>query len=189
MIKINLLPREIYAAKAQRQIQAVLIGLGAVVVTALMGNYVLLAKKSKDLDRELVDAQAELRKYEAIDAEVKAAQNQERQLNSRLSVIKQLLRGTLTYPKFFEDFMALLPSDIWIGSLGTTTDASYGLAISVNAQSLSSFAVADWLTNLQTSPLISDVKLGAISVAEQGEGGRSALYSFTMNFSYRRTDN
>ena len=30
--------------------------------------------------------------------------------------------------------------------------------------------------------------LGAISVAEQAEG-RSALYSFTMNFTYRRTDN
>ena len=57
-------------------------------------------------------------------------------------------------------------------------------AVTVNAQALSSFAVADWLTNLLGSPLCNSVRLGAISVTEQNEG-TSAIYGFTMTFNYR----
>jgi Tfp pilus assembly protein PilN len=188
MIRVNLLPREIYAARAQQQIKVVGIGFGVLVVAILLAYYGSLVMKSKSLAKELVVAQAELQKYERIDAEVKAFQQQESALSSRYSVIQQLLKGTLTYPKFFEDFMALLPSDIWINRLGTVTDASYGLAVSLEAKSLTSFAIADWLSNLQASSLCSNVRLGTINVEDQGEGpGR--LYSFTLNFNYRRTDN
>ena len=68
------------------------------------------------------------------------------------------------------------------------TDPSNGLAVTVDAKGLSSFAIADWLTNLQSSPLCSNVRLGAITVEEQGDGP-GALFSFTMNFNFRRTDN
>jgi Tfp pilus assembly protein PilN len=188
MIKVNLLPREIYAARAQQQLQGAGIVVGAVVVLALLAYYGSLFAQSKALTKELAEAQTELQKYERIDAEVKAFQQQESALSSRYSVIQQLLKGTLTYPKFFEDFMALLPPDIWVGRVSTTTDASYGLAISAEARALSAFAVADWLTNLQSSPLCSDVRLGAINVEDQGEG-KSEIYSFTMTFNFRRTDN
>jgi Tfp pilus assembly protein PilN len=187
MIKINLLPPEIYAAKAQQQIKVLGLAIGVVVAVLLLGYYATQFKRSRDLDMDLAAAKSELQKYEALDAEVKSFQQQESQLNSRLSVIRQLLKGTLTYPKFFEDFIALLPADIWIGSLATTTDPSYGLAVTINAQSLTSFAIADWLTNLQQSPMCSNVKMGTITVAEQGDG-RSPLYSFTMNFTFHRTD-
>jgi Tfp pilus assembly protein PilN len=188
MIRVNLLPREIYAARAQQQIKVVGIGFGVLVVAILLAYYGSLVMKSKSLAKELVVAQAELQKYERIDAEVKAFQQQESALSSRYSVIQQLLKGTLTYPKFFEDFMALLPSDIWIGRLTTTTDASYGLAVALEAKSLTSFAIADWLSNLQSSSLCSGVRLGPINVEEQGDGP-GKIYSFTLNFDYRRTDN
>lgn len=188
MIKINLLPREIYAARAQQQIKVVGIAVGAVLVVALLGYYGTLFVRSKALTKELAEAHAELQKYERIDAEVKAFQLQESQLSSRYSVIQQLLKGTLTYPKFFEDFMALLPADIWVSRISTVTDPSYGLAVTVDAKGLTSFAIADWLTNLQSSPLCSYVRLGAINVEEQGDGP-GALYSFTMNFNFHRTDN
>lgn len=188
MIKINLLPREIYAARAQQQIKVVGIGVGAILVVALLGYYGSLFARSKALTKELVVARTELQKYEKIDAEVKAYQQEESALSSRYSVIQKLLKGTLTYPKFFEDFMALLPAEIWVGRISSTTDASYGLAVTVEAKALTSFAIADWLTNLQSSPLCSDVRLGAITVEEQGDGP-GAVYSFTMNFNFHRTDN
>ena len=80
--------------------------------------------------------------------------------------------------------MALLPSDVWVQSVSTTTDGAGGLGVTVNAQALSSFAVADWLTNLLSSSLCNSVRLGAITVTEQNEG-TSAIYSFTMTFNYR----
>jgi Tfp pilus assembly protein PilN len=188
MIKVNLLPREIYAARAQQQIKVVGIAVGAILVVALLAYYGSLFARAKSLAKELAEAQTELQKYERIDAEVKAFQQQESALSSRYSVIQKLLKGTLTYPKFFEDFMALLPSDIWVGRVATTTDSSYGLAVTVEAKALSSFAIADWLTNLLSSPFCSEVRLGAITVSEQGEG-LGSLYSFTMNFNFKRTDN
>ncbi len=188
MIKVNLLPREIYAARAQRQFKVVGIAVGALLVVALLAYYGSLFSRSQSLTKELDAARTELQKYERIDAEVKAAQQQESQLSSRYSVIQQLLKGTLTYPKFFEDFMALLPADIWVSRISTTTDPSYGLNVSVDAKGLSSFAIADWLTNLQSSPLCSDVRLGAITVEEQGEG-LGAIYTFTMTFNFRRGEN
>lgn len=188
MIKVNLLPREIYAARAQQQIKGVAIVVGAILVAALLAYYASLLARSKSLAKDLAEAQTELQKYERIDAEVKAFQQQESALSSRYSIIQKLLKGTLTYPKFFEDFMALLPSDVWVGRLGTTTDPSYGLAVTVEAKALSSFAIADWLTNLQSSPFCSEVRLGAITVSDQGEGTGS-VYSFTMNFNFRRAEN
>ncbi len=188
MIKVNLLPREIYAARAQQQIKVVGMAVGGILVVALLAYYGSLFARSKALTKELDGARAELQKYERIDAEVKAFQQQESALSSRYSVIQQLLKGTLTYPRFFEDFMALLPADIWVGRISTSTDPSYGLAVTADAKALSSFAIADWLTNLQSSPLCSDVRLGAISVEEQGEGP-GAIYSFTMTFNFRRADN
>ncbi|MBK8574123.1 MAG: PilN domain-containing protein [Elusimicrobia bacterium] len=169
MIKVNLLPREIYAIRAQQQFKMVGIVVGAVTVVALLAYYGSLLARSTSLSKELAAAQTELQKYERIDAEVKAFQQQESALSSRYSVIQKLLKGTLTYPKFFEDFMALLPADIWVGRMSTTTDPANGLAVSVDAKALSAFAVADWLTNLQSSPLCSAVNLGAINVEEQGK--------------------
>ncbi len=184
MIKINLLPREVYAAKAQKQFQSLAVGLAAVVVLLLMGYYFHLSTVSKRLEKDLTEARGELQRYETIDREVKEMQVEEGRLSSRLSVSQDLLRGTLTYPKFFEDFMALLPSDVWVQSVSTTTDGAGGLGVTVNAQALSSFAVADWLTNLLSSSLCNSVRLGAITVTEQNEG-TSAIYSFTMTFNYR----
>ena len=188
MIKVNLLPREIYAARAQQQMKSVGIAVGGLLVVVLLAYYGSLFSRSKALTKELDGARAELQKYERIDAEVKAAQQQESSLRSRYDVIQQLLKGTLTYPKFFEDFMALLPADIWVSRISTTTDPSYGLSVTADAKALSSFAIADWLTNLQSSPLCSDVRLGAISVEEQGDGP-AAIYSFTMTFNFKRGDN
>lgn len=189
MIKVNLLPREIYAARAQQQIKVVGMAVGGILVAGLLAYYGSLYARSKALTKELDGARAELQKYERIDAEVKAAQQQENSLRSRYEVIQQLLKGTLTYPKFFEDFMALLPADIWVSRISTTTDPSSGLNVSADAKALSSFAIADWLTSLQNAKdLCSDVRLGAITVEEQGDGP-GAIYSFTMTFNYKRGDN
>ena len=61
------------------------------------------------------------------------------------------------------------------------------VASSVSAQSLSNYAIADWLTNLHGSPLCSGVVLGSISSTETADGLPPTL-TFTMNFAYRRTE-
>ncbi|MBL0350838.1 MAG: PilN domain-containing protein [Elusimicrobia bacterium] len=185
MIKINLLPREIYADKARRQLASLGVGIGVLVAALLLGFYGLLKKKEISLAKQMNEAKTEESKYQAIANDVQQLEVKKQQLSTRYDVIQRLVTGTLVYPKFFEDFMSLLPADVWIGSLSTSTDSSYGLMVQTSAQALSTFAIADWLTNLQSSPLCSDVRLGAISVTEDGEG--RSVFTFQMNFTYRRS--
>jgi Tfp pilus assembly protein PilN len=187
MIKINLLPREIYAEEARRQLKMAAIATGAVVVLLMLGIWSLRFVKLRTLDARLIEANADLRKYQAIVDQVNELEQTRNLLRARRDVIQQLLVGRLIYPKFFEDFMALLPSEIWVGNINTSLDGSGVMTVTVGAQSLSNFAIADWLTNLQSSAFCSEVKLGAISTQEQGEG-KAATLSFSMSFKYLKRE-
>jgi Tfp pilus assembly protein PilN len=187
MIKINLLPREIYIEDARRQIKAIGVSAAGLVVISMLGIYAWKLNVKRKEDAKNVELNAEKRKYQAIVDQVNELEQTRNLLRARRDVIKQLLVGRLVYPKFFEDFMALLPSEIWVSSLGTSVDGGGVMSVSINAQSLSNFAIADWLTNLQSSPLCSEVKLGAISTQDTAVGKAPTL-SFTITFRYLRSD-
>jgi Tfp pilus assembly protein PilN len=185
MIRINLLPREIYAKRQLEQLKMIGLLLAGVVVLAVAAFSYLQIQKEAKVDQEIGDAKRELVKYQEIDNRVRELDSARGQLSSQRSVIEQLLTGALIYPRFFEDYISLLPSEIWVTSVNTQMNAAGGLEVTANAQALSNFAIADWLTNLQTSPLCSNVKMGAISGTEESDAS-PALYSFTMSFSYVR---
>lgn len=187
MIKINLLPREIYIEDARRQLRAIGVLVVGVFVAGMLGMYFYELNIKRKEEARNVELNTELRKYQAIVDQVNELEQTRNLLRARRDVIKQLLVGRLIYPKFFEDFMALLPSEVWVGSVNTSLDAQGVMSVTISAQSLSNFAIADWLTNLQGSPLCSDVKLGAISTADQGEG-KSPILSFGLTFKYLRKD-
>ncbi|HNC75438.1 MAG TPA: hypothetical protein PK362_11225, partial [Elusimicrobiota bacterium] len=71
MIKINLLPREIYADKARRQLASLGVGIGVLIAAVLLGFYGLLKKKEISLVKQLSEARMEETKYQAIANEVK----------------------------------------------------------------------------------------------------------------------
>lgn len=115
-----------------------------------MGYYFHLSTVSKRLEKDLTEARGELQRYETIDREVKEMQVEEGRLSSRLSVIQDLLRGTLTYPKFSR--ISWRCCRRMFGSKACPQPPTGpGTGVTVNAQALSSFAVADWLTNLLSS--------------------------------------
>lgn len=186
MIKINLLPREIYVEDARRQLKAVGVSFAGLVAVLMLGVYAwqLSVKHREETNHSRLTA--ELHKYEAIVQQVDELQRTRDLLKARRDVIQELLIGRLVYPKFFEDFMQLLPSEVWSNSLSTTVDGSGVMTVSVTAQSLSNFAIADWLVNLESSPYCSDVRLGAITTQESADS--APTLSFTMTFKYLRKD-
>lgn len=189
MIRINLLPREIYADRARAHLKNIAVAVGVAVVVLLVGVWGLLLQQKTRLAARLADAQNELRKYEAIAAEVNQLEQTRNQLQARRDVIKNLMGLRLVYPKFFEDFMALLPPEIWIGNLTTTSDPQgAGVTVNTSATSTSSYAIADWLVRLQNSPLCRDVQLASgITAQEQGED-KPVLYGFSMTFHCERKE-
>ena len=189
MTKINLIPPEIRAATTQRQIRTLGMAAGGIVAVGLIGFWTTRYSRLKNITAELTQAQADLAKYQAIVDKVNTLEQTRNQLKARSDVIKSLMKGRLTYPKMLEDFMPLMPGDVWINSFGTAPNSAQPdwMDLTLSAQSLSNFAIADWLTNLQGSPLCADVKLGAISTQESTDG-KPPVLSFTMNFRYLRKE-
>lgn len=187
MIKINLLPREIYIEDARRQIKAVGVSAAGLVIVSMLGVYAWQLNVKRKEDSKNEELNTEKRKYQAIVDQVSELEQTRNLLRARRDVIKQLLVGRLVYPKFFEDFMSLLPSEIWVNSMSTSLDGGGVMTVNINSQSLSNFAIADWLTNLQSSPLCSEVKLGSISTQDGGVG-RAPTLTFTISFKYVRRD-
>jgi len=189
MIRINLLPEEIQADEARRQISVALSSLGVLLAVLMVAVLVIRMAQAKSLEKDVARAQEEERKYQSIADRVNQLEEKRRQLQARRDVIQQLLKGRLVYPKFFEDFMNLLPTEIWVTNLVTTPEAGPGqLKVVADAQSVSSFAIADWLANLQNSALCSAVELGAITGQEQQEDNKAPILSFKMTFRYQRGD-
>ncbi|MGQ0644020.1 MAG: PilN domain-containing protein [Elusimicrobiota bacterium] len=187
MIRINLLPAEIRADETRRQLAVLASAAGVLAAAGLLAVLALRINKANALQRDLVVANEELRKYEAIVQQVEQLQSTKNELQARRDIIQRLLKGRLLYPKFFEDFMSLLPAEIWVTSLTTTPQQAESLSVAVNAQSTSNFAIADWLTNLQASPYCASVELGAIS-AQEAEEGRAPILMFSITFKYQRSD-
>jgi type IV pilus assembly protein PilN len=189
MIRINLLPPEIHIAEVRKQMSALGGIAGGLVVVLLLAFWGSRALKANNLEGELKKANEELAKYQAIVDKVNQLEQTRNQLKARRDVIQTLLKGRLLFPKFFEDFMRLLPDEIWISNLSSSPDPKQAgaMTVSVSAQSTSNFAIADWLTNLQASPYVSEVNLGTISADEAAEG-RAPVLSFTLRFRYFRED-
>ena len=133
MIRINLLPREIYIEDAKRQVKAIGASLVGAVVVIMLGLYALQYNAQHRAEAKNVELNTELRKYQAIVDQVNELEQTRNLLRARRDVIKQLLVGRLIYPKFFEDFMALLPSEIWVSGISTTLDADGVMSVSVTA--------------------------------------------------------
>lgn len=161
---------------------------GGVVIVCLLSLLGWRKTVEIRLQKRLDVAQADLKKYQAIVDEVNQLEQTRSQLQARRDVIQTLLRGRLLYPRFFEDFMALLPFEIWIKNINTIPEAE-GIKVTLTAESTSNFAIADWITNLQNSPLCKGVEMGTITTQEPSEEGRMPTYSFTVNFQYARGDN
>jgi Tfp pilus assembly protein PilN len=187
MIKINLLPREIYVEDAKRQLRSVAVSVLGLIAISMLGVYAYELNVKRHEEARNAELLAEKQKYQVIADQVDELEAARKLLLARREVIKELLRGRLIYPRFFEDFMQLLPSEVWVNSMTTNLDPQGVMTVSLSAQSLSNFAIADWLTNLQSSPLCSDVKLGAITTQDQGEG-KSPTLAFNIVFKYIRRE-
>lgn len=183
MIRINLLPPEYDAAQAKREQQVLFGGLGAAAVVILAFVWLVQARRASALETKIVDAQAELAKFQAIVSQIEKIEQDKARLSAKRDVIRNLNRSRLVYPVFFEDLLPIVPSDVWVTSVQLVEQGS-SMKVSMNAQALSNFALATWLTNLQQSRHFSAIDLSAISYSGMSDTGVQTL-SFSINCQYQ----
>ncbi len=185
MIRINLLPAEI--GEAQSSQTSPLLPLAAAVIVPILVLIPLHLSKvaqRKKLEAEKVSLKNELDRYQPIIAQVEALEKAKVQLTQRKSVIQQLESERLRYPQFMDDFVKLLPGNLWLTSLTTVLQPSGNIMnVGMDVVALDNYAIADLIANLETSQIFTDVDLGTIT-ASQSVTGQSI--NFHINALYRK---
>jgi len=184
MIRINLLPAEMGAAPSQ--INPAIPLSFAVIIPALVLTPIHLEQMATRhrLQNETTSLKSELDRYQPIIAQVEALESAKVQLSQRKSIIQQLESERLRYPQFLDDFLKLLPGNLWLSNLTTIGKPNENaLTINMDVVALDSYAIADLVANLETSQLFSDVDLGAISISNAPLG---QTMSFHVTTNYRR---
>jgi len=182
MIRINLLPAEMESAPAQIN-PAIPLSI-AVIIPALVLTPIHLGQMAtrKRLQTETASLKSQLAQYQPIIAQVEALESAKVQLSQRKSVIQQLESERLRYPQFLDDFLKLLPGNLWLTNMTTIGKPNDNtMTLNLDVTSLDNYAIADLVANLETSQLFSDVDLGAITVTN-ATSGQTMSFHITTNY-------
>lgn len=120
MIRINLLPVD-QEVSEQAPIKPAI----PLAVCALLPFIVIFPLHFKmkathtALQEDIVRKRAKLDELQSVIRQVQELENAKTQLNNRKNVIKQLENERLRYPMFMDDFLKLLPGNLWLTSLST----------------------------------------------------------------------
>jgi type IV pilus assembly protein PilN len=185
MIKINLLVE----ARAEKVPKAPLITFG----TAGLNNLILLGllvaglvyggikwyslnSQIETLNRDTQAAQREYERLKPIIAEVEAFKKRNAELKRKIEVIEALKAGQYGPVRIMDEVSKALPDLVWLNSLNLA-----GSLLTLRGQALNENAVANFITNLGSSPFFSEPTLGTMSQDEQG------VFSFDLTVNFSRT--
>ena len=183
MIRINLLPAELEAAPSQINPAvppALIVALAVIILVPVQLHEMATRKR---LQTEVATLKSELDRYQPIIAQVEALEAAKTQLTNRKTVIQQLENERLHYPQFLDDFVKLLPGNLWLTNL-TTAMVGNSMTVNMDVLALDNYAIADLISNLETSQLFADVDLGQISASQTSTGQQNM--SFHVTATYRK---
>ncbi len=188
MIRINLLPAGMEATPTRIN-PAIPVSIAVIVPAILLIPFhVQKMAAQKKLQTEVVSLKNQLDTYTPIIRQVEALESQKVQLTQRKGVIEQLERERLRYPQFFDDFVKLIPNNVWLTNLVTSIlPTNNSLSVNMDVTALDSYAIADLISNLEASQIFTEVDLvGAISTTQAAGGG--SLLNFKVSTNYKKAD-
>ncbi|MCS7184918.1 MAG: PilN domain-containing protein [bacterium] len=181
MIKINLLPPEIIYKRKFKQQQKIAIMFILLYILIGFIMYTNKANEARILTNEISRGNELLARYETTVRKVEEIEAKKNNLNVKFSAINSLIKKAYIYPKFFEDFLATIPSGIWLTNMSFTDRGdSFELTMGVNASNYNT--IADWIKNIENSGKFLEYEIGAISISETTEESR---YSFPLRLIYK----
>ena len=189
MIRINLIPTEIESVSAPTLISpAVPVGIVAAASFVIIGlMYTVQQKNQRQLQIQEDDLNNKLQRYQPLIAEVDSVEQAKQQLTNRKSVIQQLESDRLRYPQFMDDFIKLLPGNLWLNNLTTTLAAQANtMTVGMDVTALDNYAIADLIANLETSQIFTNVELGPITAVQAAAPATGQTMTFHVNTTYRK---
>ncbi len=183
MIRINLLPAGLEAAPS-RVNPAIPISVPVILLAMLLVPFhIKKMADRKKLQSEVSSIKNELETYAPIIKQVEALEGAKAQLTQKKSIIQQLESERLRYPQFFDDFVKLIPNNVWMTNVITTHQGNTNtLMVNMDVAALDSYAIADLVSNLEASQLFSEVDLGAIAISQSQTGTQTMTFRITTNY-------
>jgi type IV pilus assembly protein PilN len=185
MIKINLLVE----ARAEKVAKAPLISFGA----ANLNNYILigilvvglgyvgvtywrLSSKLAAVTREVEENQREYDRLKPIIEEVEAYKKKNAELKHKIEVIEQLKANQRGPVRLMDEVSKALPDLLWL----TRMEVS-GNSVNIRGQALNENAVANFISNLDTSPFFAEPSLSIMKQSDQG------VFDFELQCTFTHT--
>jgi Tfp pilus assembly protein PilN len=180
MIKVNLVPADILAKAAQRQLMLQVSAVGALLLVLMTGISAGHLYGKYRLDQELAYNEAELKRLSKIVAQVEDLERAAAAVRARLNVIEDLLRSRAFFPIFMSEFARSVPPGVRVTNLRTVSQPGSALKLDISATANSQEDIAAWVRGLEGNGRFATVELGAVTSA----GGTGRQYTFTISTTY-----
>ena len=186
MIRINLLGVERQKTRKLPtftvQAQQVTVACALVLVASVAGVgwwYWTLKQAKTQVEADIVAAQQQQRQLQPVLAEVKQFEGQRAQLQQRVQLIEQLRAGQTIPVQLLDHLSRSIPELLWLTDMEQKGDA-----LTIQGRSNTLAATADFVTNLGNSillvkPIDMDTEVEALPAGAQGQPGVE-LYKFTV---------
>jgi Tfp pilus assembly protein PilN len=165
MIRINLLPSEDRAKKREfhlPEMSTMYLVLGIVAYFVAISLVVVMQHhKVKVLEKKIEVAKEESRALAPQLAKIKQITKEREEVNHRLSIITSLDKHRYYRVKLLSDISFKLPVNCWLTDITEISPNSFN----IDGITFSNYTVADMITNLETSPIFTEIDL---KVAERG---------------------
>jgi type IV pilus assembly protein PilN len=177
MIHVNLLPPELETPKTPFNPAYPIGVVAAVVFIGLFWVYRKQINVREAQRLEITKANNEIKQLEPIIAQVEQLETAKAQLTQKKGIIQSLENERLRYPQFMDDLVRLLPTNIWLTNLTTIPQANgAAMDVTLGLAALDNYAIADLVSNLESSQIFTDIDLSQITTTAQAQGGQSMTF-------------
>jgi type IV pilus assembly protein PilN len=178
MIRINLLPAEDRVKKKELHLpeMSVVYLVAAVVVffAAIVVGGTIQRHKVRELEKKIEEAKEESRRLAPQLAKIKQITKEREEVDRRLNLITSLDRHRYYRVKLLNDISFKMPSNCWLTDIKENSPNNF----SISGITFSNFTVADMMTNLEKSTLVTSVDL---KVAERGAIKKREVMKFSLS--------
>ena len=173
MRAVNLLPRDepTRSFEAKRGIAFLGAG-GAALVTVALATMMMGASGSANQERQKLDGiNAELAAVPKpapgqTDPQADTALVAEK--SARITALSSVLAGRVAWDEVLRQISQVLPEDVWLSNLATSSDATAGSTLTLNGSTYSQDGVARFLSRISMLPTLENVQLQTSTAGPAG---------------------
>ncbi len=155
MIKVNLLPVRAEAKKESLRAQISIAALSLLLLFIVIGYFHYdISGRIDTVKADINRTQAEINRLKSIIAKVNKFKKDKEILEKKLDVIRKLDQGRLDPVYLMDELSRVVPDKLWLESLKETD-----WKLSMTGFALDHDVIADFMTNMERSPMFSNVRL------------------------------